>query len=307
MKIILCILILSISIRIFANEKPQIRFLSNVEISQKAYLTIADIVEVTNGNREIIEKLEKINLPFEDHDYELSQLQIREALRQFSNVQINKVVNPIWIIPQKIQLKMSGSIISKMELSRRIRQYLQLSCNDCEYEVNISNVPVLKSPHWKVNYKDIIDQSQFLISVDEAHSSQLKWISGLIKKFKVIPVANRMIKHGEKLTQDMLTEKRIDISQSKDAPLDIEKISGRLLNRQINIGQPIWTADLQKQLTVQRGQLIKAMVGNDSIEVSLQVQAEDSGQVGDMIKVKNLANSKILSAKITSENQVEIK
>lgn len=307
MKFAICFLILHLSFEVFSNEKPLVRFLPNVEISQKAYLTVADIVEITNGHRELIDKLDKINLPFEDHDYEITQIQIRESIKQLTSGQLSKNENPTWIIPRKIQVKLSSSIISKMEVSRRIQQYLQLGCADCEYEVKISNLPLLKSPHWKINYKDINDQSQFLISVDELHSANVKWISGLIKKYKIIPVANRMIKFGEKLTADMLTEKRIDISQSKDAPIRVHEVLGRSLNRQVNIGQPIWSSDLQKQLIVQRGQLVKAMIADNSIEVTLQAQAEESGQIGDIIKIKNLDNNKILSAKITSDNQVEIK
>lgn len=307
MKCVFCIFIFNLSIVVFANEKPQVRFLPNVEISQKAYLTVADIVEISNGNRDLIEKLDKINLPVEDHNYEISQAQIREALKQFSTELTSKNEIPTWIIPQKIQVKLSDNIISKMEVSRRLQQYLKLNCQTCEYEVSIANIPLLKSPHWKVNYKDINDQSQFLISIEEGHQSNLKWISGLIRKFKTIPVANRLIKYGDKLSADMFSEKRVDISQSKDASILIDQAIGRLVGRQINIGQPIWTSDLQKQLIVQRGQMIKALIIDDSIEITLQVQSEDAGQLGDTIKVRNLENNKILSAKIMSDNQVEIK
>lgn len=301
------VFIILLNICAFAIEKPQVRFLQQVEVSQKAYLSVADIVEVINPTRELLLDLEQIMLPIEDHDYELTQAQIRQALKSFQNEDRSKLDLPTWIIPQKVQIKLSTNIISKQEVTRRIQQFLQLNCKDCEYEIQISNLPTVKSPHWKVKYQDITDQNQFLISIDENSQSNNRWIAGLIKKYKNIPVANRMIKYGEKLSAEMFYEKRVDISQSKDAPIQVDKIIGRLLNRQINVGQPVWMSDLQKQIVIQRGQMIKALMNDEAVEISFQAQSEDAGQVGDIVKIKNLESNKIFSAKVIDENKVEIK
>ena len=60
------------------------------------------------------------------------------------------------------------------------------------------------------------------------------------------------------------------------------------------------------EVQAKRGQIVKGTLGDDDFQISLNVEAQDSGYIGDVIKVKNLETQKLLSAVIVDKGVVKV-
>jgi len=92
----------------------------------------------------------------------------------------------------------------------------------------------------------------------------------------------------------------------QDIVMDKKSILGMQASRFINAGQIIYYRDLKREQVLRKGQMVKALFGQNNFELSISAQAEEGGAVGDVIKVKNLDSQKMFAAKIVDRGLVKI-
>lgn len=97
-----------------------------------------------------------------------------------------------------------------------------------------------------------------------------------------------------------------DVTFAKDGSLRMEDIQGQMAARSLPVGSTVWASDLKREPAAKKGQIVKALLGDDSFEISVNMMAEDSGFVGDLIKVKNLETQKVLSGLVTEKGVVKL-
>ncbi|MNT63290.1 flagellar basal body P-ring biosynthesis protein FlgA [compost metagenome] len=134
----------------------------------------------------------------------------------------------------------------------------------------------------------------------------VKWITGNIRVAKLTPVANRLISQGERLQSSDLRLEMIDVSFAKDAGIRMEDVQGKIAVRSIPVGSPVWVSDLKREPAALRGQMIRGLLGDESFEITVNIQAEESGFIGDTIKCKNLDTKKIVSGVVLEKGLVKI-
>ena len=134
-----------------------------------------------------------------------------------------------------------------------------------------------------------------------------QWISVTLKIKKNALVALRNINFGERISEKDFENKWTDVSFSREEPLNFESIKNyQLVNQPIQKGRVVFPSQLKQEPAAQRGQNIKALMGDDEIEISIAATAEETGRIGDMIKIKNTENKKIMSAIIIDKGVVKI-
>ena len=303
-----------ISLMIFgtaAFARPEITIPAKVEISQREKLTLADVADVSEGSEELLSLLDRIVIREDARDLLLSQkLKISEILSsvraQTAGEPTWKSINPGLKIPSEIHVDFASTPISKQEIERKVTNVLRSRCNDCDYKVNIQSVPYPSGKTWSLDYSQMASKGGFLVPVRDGDQRNIKWITGNIRVAKLTPVANRLISQGERLQPSDLRMEMIDVSFAKDAGVKLDDVQGKIAARSIPVGTPVWASDLKREPAALRGQMIKAILGDEDFEITVSVQAEESGFVGDVIKVKNLDTQKLVSGVVLEKGLVKI-
>ena len=280
-----------------AKSLPELTFSSATEVSPRSVLTAFDIVEAKNLNDETASGLKQIVVG----DEKTSRIVSSELARQLRHLKAK------FMLPTEVKIMRSSSQVSRMEVERKIRNQLQMHCSECEIRIQISSVPSQLASDWNLDLNIDLNKSTLLIPIFSVSQPDRKgWVSAEVKRYQQIPVLNRALKTSDVITQDVLSLEKRFVSNVREVVLNTESLVGMQVVRYMNAGQSFLFSDLKKENVVQRGQIIKAMMGNDTFEVSISAQVEESGAIGDVIKVKNLDSQKVFSAKVIERGLVRI-
>lgn len=302
-------LILLLSTQAWA--RPEISIPSSVEVSQRPVLRLSDIAVVKGGTEALLAQMDALVLRDDARELLLSQQfeskeilgKLKEAMEQNEDF---KALNPAFKVPSVVKVSFATTPISKQEVQRKITNYLTARCGDCEYSISIQSVPTPANRQWDLDLTQLSSKGGFLLPVRDGENRQLKWISGTIRVSRLTPVTTKMISQGERVNAQDLQMSMMDVTFAKDSPLRVEDAQGQLAARTLPVGTPVWASDLKREPAAKRGQIVKAVIGDDSFEITVNMQAEDNGFVGDLIKVKNLETQKILSAQVTDKGVVKL-
>ncbi len=295
----------------YAFARPEVSIPGNIEISQRELLRLGDVAVVSGGNEELLSFLDSIVIRQDARELLLSQhlnsqeilTKVRESMKSQEGL---KKLNPAFKIPSQVKVSFSSTPISRQEVERKIHNTLKARCNECEYKVTIQSTPVPSQKQWELDFTQLSAKGGFLLPVRDGEQRQLKWISGTIRVSQLTPVATRLILQGERVQPADVRMVMTDVTFSKDGVLRVEDIQGQLAARSLPVGSPIWTSDLKREPAAKRGQIVKAMLGDEDFEISVNMQAEDNGFVGDLIKVKNLETQKVLSGLVIEKGVVKL-
>lgn len=307
MKILFLVVIQILGL--FAWARIEVQTLPVVEVSLRDRVTLADILDYSFQDQELEKSLQNIVLRTLGGD-EGSRLVLnreevlvkyREALAQDSWLAQK---NPLLILSDKTVVTFSNEVISKEELRRSLLRSLKEKCADCSFRIEFTSVPQPRSPNWSVNFEKVLSRGPFLLQVKDG--DQDLYISGKIISYKKVFVTKRLIPIGIPIQAEDLEEKIIDLTNLREDPLDLKDIVGKKVSSIIAHGQPVMASQLKREYSAQRGLPIRAVIENEHISISYQLQAEENGYVGDVIKVKNVETQKISLGKIIEKGVVKV-
>lgn len=301
--------ILFINIQAFA--RPEISIPGNVEISQRELLRLSDVAEISGGNADLLSFAESVVLREDARELLLSQKmdsqEVLTKVRAAMNSQEGlRKLNPSFKIPSQVKVSFSSTPVSRQEVERKILNALKVKCNECEYKISIQGVPVPSQKQWDLDLTQLTAKGGFLLPLQDGDRQQLKWISGTIRVSQLTPVTTKLILQGERVQAQDIRMAMTDVTYSKDGVLRVEDIQGQVATRSLPIGSPVWTSDLKREPAAKKGQIVKAVIGDETFEISASMQAEDNGFVGDLIKVKSLETQKVLSGLVIEKGVVKL-
>ncbi|WP_413576905.1 flagellar basal body P-ring formation chaperone FlgA [Bdellovibrio sp. HCB290] len=308
MKLFAVLLLLSGS-QSFA--RPEVSIPATVEVSQRPLLRLGDVAVVKGASPSLMNRLDAIVIREDARELLISQkLESKEVLKilkaEMESDEEIRAAKPSFRIPSQVKVEFAKTPMSREEVQRKITNHLAARCNECEYNIVIQSTPTPVSRTWDLDLSQLGAKGGFLLPVRDGDSRQIKWVSGTIRVSKLTPVTRRLISQGERVTAQDLQMQMVDVTFAKDSGLRIEDANGQMAARALPVGTPVWASDLQREPAAKRGQIVKAIIGDDSFEISANVQAEDTGFVGDAIKVKNLDTQKVLSAVIIEKGVVKL-
>ena len=290
-----CLLFFSISC--LASGEIQLVFPSAVEVSPRTEISMYDIVEAKNLNEEMISELKEITVK-ENKSNTLHKSELAKMLR---------TVKARFVLPAEMKILRSQSSISRMEVERKIKNKIYSLCAGCEVQVQISSVPNKMESDWTLDLNIDLSKNTVMVPVFATKNTDVKgWIVAEIKRYQNVPVLSKSVKIGEILTEEMFAIEKRQLINSNDVIKKIELISGLQAARFLNAGQVILFADVKKEQVLKKGQMVKAMVGGIDFEVAISAEAQESGSVGDVVKIKNLDSQKVFGAKIMDRGTVRI-
>lgn len=271
-------------------------FASAIEVSPRSDITLFDIVETRGASTELVESLKTRKVKYQDN--EISRADLIHSLRG---------INAKFLLPQEIKLIRSKQNVSRMELERKIKNQLLARCAECDYQIQIQNVPRALGADWTVELNVDLSKETVMIPItDENLKGASQWVVAEIKKYADIPVAVRNIASQSSIDSSMYRlEKRI-VRSTADIVTTAEELDAVVATRNVNTGQTFSKRDLRKELIIKKNQIVKAQVEKDGYQIFITAVAEDSGAMGDLIRVKNIDSQKTIAAEVVGRGVVKI-
>lgn len=280
-------------------QKAEMTFSSAIEVSPRASIRLYDIAEIKNANDNLLSEIKNIEIT-QDSKSNI-YLNKSELIKKLKGLEAQ------FILPSEIKILKSKSAVSRLEIERKLKNHLSVTCAQCEYSIQINSVPQSINSDWDMN--TYIDLSKTIINIpvtDRGQAEVKGYFSVEIKKYAYVPVLNQNVKAGDLIQQEMLSlEKRLLLS-NQDTLQNKALVAGLQATRPLLAGQTLTFRDLKKELVLKKGQMVKAIFGQEGLEISITAQAEENGSVGDVIKVKNLDSQKMFAAKIVDRGLVKI-
>ena len=290
--------------------RPEVIFPTEAEVSNTSVISVFQVAELKELDGQAFNEIAKLSLADTAENQEsltLSGEEVSKKLRALvRNNGLLKKLNPAFKIPSEIRIKIRQDGLSKIEIEKSLRNVFASRCSDCSFQIRLNNLPKVSGKGWNIDWDQEIKYGSFMIPVQELNQFSNKWITGTARVQKRVPVAKKLIRFGERLQAEDLEIVEADITFVKEEVPEMSQVVGLIANRSLTPRNPILLSDLKREPAARRGQVVKALVGDQSFEVSVNASAEENGFVGDVIKIKNTETQKVMSATVIDKGVVKV-
>jgi flagella basal body P-ring formation protein FlgA len=217
-----------------------------------------------------------------------------------------------YFVPEKVKVRGVKNLISGRRVASEILTTLVQKCESCSFKIKDLKIPIIESRAdmyaYEVDTSALKITGSFLLPIRAHFESQQKtlYVTGSLQTKSRAFVTTKNMQMGERLESTELRTEEIELGYASDAFASEQDFLGRVLNKGVSLGRPIYKSDLKKEMVVSRGQMIRVLSGNEMFEVSSQMQAEESGAVGDYVKLKNTETQKMLSGQVIERGLVRV-
>lgn len=218
-----------------------------------------------------------------------------------------------YFVPQTITLRAKASNVSELEVRNEIRLSLLEKCAECS-RVSVSElrmpriIPNSQIREYRLGTEALKLNPTFLLPltvVDQA-SDRTYWVSGTAKVFRQTATLSRPLAMGARIQPEDLRNQEVDIARLREEPLGQDALVGNLLVRSLRSGSTISAQDIRREAVIRRGQSVRAILGEAGFEITAPGTAEDSGSIGDLIKIRTGDSKKTLTGRVISAGLVRI-
>ena len=110
---------------------------------------------------------------------------------------------------------------------------------------------------------------------------------------------------GQALTVQDVTLERRDVTTIGDAIGSAEAATGQATRRSLRAGEVLRQAQLSAPLLVKRGEAVIMLARFEALEISTAGEALDNGAVNALVRVRNLANGRVVRMRVIAPGTVE--
>ncbi|HQJ94463.1 MAG TPA: flagellar basal body P-ring formation chaperone FlgA, partial [Syntrophorhabdaceae bacterium] len=124
---------------------------------------------------------------------------------------------------------------------------------------------------------------------------------------KHIYVLKQNLKRGDVINAGDIIKKEILLNENKGRyPLDIEKIIGKTVKKDINAGTVVKNDMIEDRYVVKTNEIVSILAQNNRIMVKTKGRAIEKGKIGDVIRVKNVSSNKEILGKVVGSGVVTV-
>ena len=127
-----------------------------------------------------------------------------------------------------------------------------------------------------------------------------------VKVFDFAIVANHVLRIENPVTEADFRMEEVAVDGRTEYVKDVSEIVGLVPHRVINAGVPVTINYFQQPVAVMGNQPVRIIVHYKGIEASAKGITMTRGRIGEIIKVKNEASKKIISARVVDAGTVEV-
>ena len=178
----------------------------------------------------------------------------------------------------------------------------------------MQNAPDLKLPEGVVDIKAHIPAQISYISLTpvravvyvNGRSHRTVTFTARIKVYDSVLVTNHDLRIEVPVTAADFRTAEIAIDGRNEYVKDVAEVEGLVPHRFIRAGSPVTKSYFQQPVAVNSGQRVNIILNYHGIKASAKGIVMTRGRVGSLVKVKNEASEKILTAKVIDAHTVEV-
>ena len=132
-------------------------------------------------------------------------------------------------------------------------------------------------------------------------------VSGRVEDTTSVAVATRRVLAGEPIgAGDLRTVRVRTASLLAEVARDPSQVAGQASRRVLQPGEPIVLSDLQHAVVVPKGALVTMALDSPGISLTARGIAEESGGMGEQVRVVNPASKAVVLAEVTGPGRVRV-
>jgi flagella basal body P-ring formation protein FlgA len=132
-------------------------------------------------------------------------------------------------------------------------------------------------------------------------------VSVNIHKYADVLVATDLLSRHETPSDDKLTVQRMEITTCQEQPvMSLDATSGLRLKRNISRGQILTRNSLEPIPDIEVGGEVTIICTEGLLQVSVPGQTLESGSAGSLVKVRNSASRKVITARVIDAKTVAV-
>lgn len=285
--------------------------------AQKTEIMLSDLVAAKGLSRAALEKFRSIKLsdaPAAGESRIFSKETIASSIQDDLEA-VEKATGESFEIkiPSRVTVSKTKPSLSIAALRQQMTAKFKSLCADCEFEFTNMTAPTTvalpKDSTWALRVRSELPKGSFSYPIEVTVGEnvvQTYWASGQIQIRRPVPVAAREIAFGERIQETDLVTQVKDVTYATDAVIATSDLTTGVAARQISIGQVVYRSSLRRELAVKSGDIVKVTSGTPDWEITLDGIAQDSGYIGDAIKVKIPKSGKLISGSLREKGIVQV-
>lgn len=121
----------------------------------------------------------------------------------------------------------------------------------------------------------------------------------------LVAVTAAPVAAGQMLTAQDVTLERRDVTTLNDALGSAEAATGQASRRSLRAGEVLRQAQLSAPVLVKRGEAVVMLARFEALEISTAGEALDAGAMNALVRVRNLANGRVVRMRVIAPGTVE--
>lgn len=279
-------------------------------------LILGDFASVTGDDQGEIQRTRAISLgyapaPGYSRLLEAGQLQ-RDLAGKLTGVEVRMAGSSacrIWPVTERVEAK-TIEAAARAEITRALQgkdatverlgeiQSVEIPASQGATEVR-SNLPGLEvhAGQLSVPVRIAVDGTPY----------RTVWTQWSVGMWAERPVLLRDVRQGATLGRDDFEFRRLEQNRNqRGAPPSLAELLASRAARDLRAGQTVETADLQRPHLVEKGATLFLEVTKGAVTASVVAQAQDSGALGDRIRVMILDSKREITALVMARDLVRI-
>ncbi|MDE1461057.1 flagellar basal body P-ring formation chaperone FlgA [Spartinivicinus poritis] len=132
------------------------------------------------------------------------------------------------------------------------------------------------------------------------------YVATQVKLYRQVIAASRTLQKGHVITSNDLIQLEQDISKLRGSYFpEPSKLLGKVVTRQIKMGQPITQNHITQALAIKKGTQVAIHANTSNFSVLAKGIALSDGKPGQLIKVRNIRSKRVIQAVVKDAYTVE--
>lgn len=213
-------------------------------------------------------------------------------------------------VPEVVRATGASAVFMRSRIQADLLKQWQPQCQ-CELEISELALPPRMSEasvlSWKLLPVSEVPRGSFNLNVQliyKGMKEESTWIKGRTKWLKLVPVARQTLNMGQRVLETDVSFEVKDVTFQSESSPDKGELIGRRLRMGVASGSVIRLSSLERPKALRRGDMVKVMLSGEDWEVTMTGLAEQDGELGDLIRVKNPKTQQILMATVVGRREV---
>lgn len=296
--------------------EPIMTVKSSVVVDTDDEISLADVSEMQNATPAILElaKAFKLcNAPSAGERRTFSARAMSELLRSFQGELERKQLHVRFVLPHNVIVERSKLALNVENIREILLTAWSKSCAGCKLVISDLRLPLYGNGEfstWTVQVKDQLPKGSFSVPIRISRVNikepEIFWLQGRLDVLRQVPVANRAIYFGERVTEADFRFEYRDVTFAHDSAPGAHELVGQRIRSPLRVNDVIWRSSVEREKALVRGAPVRVRLSDDAFNVSLDGKAEQDGYMGDTVSVRNLKSQKVISATVTGKGEVVV-